>query len=440
MDANTPDGLLRWFGDLEDPRPGHNVMHRLSDMLAIAILAVLCGADSWVDVATFGRCRLAWLRTFLSLPHGIPSHDTFGRVFGRLDPVQFEKRFMNWMAAVAQSDVRWIALDGKTLRHSFDHASEKAAIHMISAFSQANPLCPNEVPKQPCLPVERSSHGRPVLCATCRRACDWGATLAAMATVPKKLWVAAVTHRGNVVHAEAVVGKVKAVKALAEYLKTEEGYVGPAQLPGICAWLGEHDERLGIELFRASMDAAGEDSCSWDASDNPKAQRGLVIAPPPQEEGPELLYRAVYAIDVNAQDAHQAAERAYQIMIDPESMRPVLYLLDGEGSQTIVDLAAESSHAPDGSEASELRAKTRRFVQANGMRCPQCNSNEIEFGAVELDARCAYQESCCRRCQVRFCAVYRLAGYGLHVGGSFEVHTLSGDHTAAGDDDRQTES
>lgn len=140
MDANTPDGLLRWFGDLEDPRPGHNVMHRLSDMLAIAILAVLCGADSWVDVATFGRCRFAWLRTFLSLPHGIPSHDTFGRVFGRLDPVQFEKCFMNWMAAVAQSDVRWIALDGKTLRHSFDHASEKAAIHMISAFSQANQL------------------------------------------------------------------------------------------------------------------------------------------------------------------------------------------------------------------------------------------------------------------------------------------------------------
>ncbi len=140
MDANAPDGLLRWFGDLEDPRPGHNVMHRLSDMLAIAILAVLCGADSWVDVATFGRCKLDWLRTFLSLPHGIPSHDTFGRVFGRLNPMQFEKCFMNWMAAVAQSDVRLIAVDGKTLRHSFDRASEKTAIHMISAFSQANQL------------------------------------------------------------------------------------------------------------------------------------------------------------------------------------------------------------------------------------------------------------------------------------------------------------
>ncbi len=140
MDANAPDGLLRWFGDLQDPRPGHNVMHRLSDMLAIAILAVLCGADSWVDVATFGRCKRDWLGTFLALPHGIPSHDTFGRVFSRLDPMQFEKCFMNWMAAVAQSDVRLIAVDGKTLRHSFDRASEKAAIHMIRAFSQANQL------------------------------------------------------------------------------------------------------------------------------------------------------------------------------------------------------------------------------------------------------------------------------------------------------------
>lgn len=140
MDANAPDGLLRWFGELEDPRPGHNVMHRLSDLLAIAILAVLCGAESWVDVATFGCCKIDWLRTFLSLPHGIPSHDTFGRVFSRLDPAQFEKCFMNWMAAVAQSPVRLIAVDGKTLRHSFDRASEKAAIHMISAWSQANQL------------------------------------------------------------------------------------------------------------------------------------------------------------------------------------------------------------------------------------------------------------------------------------------------------------
>jgi hypothetical protein len=85
-DANAPDSLLRWFGEVEDPRPGRKVRHRLSDMLALAILAVLCGADRWVEVATWGRGKIEWLRTFLPLPHGIPSHDTFGRVFGRLNP------------------------------------------------------------------------------------------------------------------------------------------------------------------------------------------------------------------------------------------------------------------------------------------------------------------------------------------------------------------
>ena len=205
----------------------------------------------------------------------------------------------------------------------------------------ANPLCPNEVVKHHRLSVESPPHGRPVLCATCRRAYDWGATLVGMATMPKKLWVAAVTHRGDVIHAEAVAGKVKAVKALAEYLKTEEGYVGPAQLPGICAWLAEQDERLGIELFCASLDAAADDSCSCDAPDNQKAQRGLVIDPPPQEEGPGLLYRAVYTIDVNARNAHQAAERAYDIMVDPDSMRPVLEVIDARGRLTRIDLCEE---------------------------------------------------------------------------------------------------
>lgn len=140
MDANAPDRLLRWFGELDDPRPGRNVMYPLSAMLAIAILAVLCGADSWVEVATWGGCKLEWLRTFLPLPHGIPSHDTFGRVFGRLDPAAFEKCFRAWTAALAQSKCRLIAIDGKTLRHSFDRADGKAAIHRVSAWAQENQL------------------------------------------------------------------------------------------------------------------------------------------------------------------------------------------------------------------------------------------------------------------------------------------------------------
>jgi hypothetical protein len=303
-----------------------------------------------------------------------------------------------------------------------------------------NPLCENEATKVVAVSVDKPSDQQRSLCTVCEEAYSWGLQHGCMMSTPKKLWVAAVTHRGDVIHAEAVAGKVKAVKALAKYLKTEEGYVGPAELRAICAWLAEHDERLGIELFCASVDAAGGKSRSCDATHNQNAQRGLVINPPPQEKGPEPLYRAVYAIDVNARTAHQAAERAYQIMIDPQSMRPVLYILDGENTQTVVDLASESSQALDGSQADESQTKACRFVQANGARCPQCNSKEIDFSGVELDARCAYQEAYCRSCQVRFCAVYQLAGYGLHIGDSFEVHTLSGDYTAAGDDDQQAES
>ena len=134
MDANTPEGLMRWFGDLEDPRVGHNIQHLFPDMLAIAIIAVLCGAEGWSEVAECGRCKQKWLKTFLSLPNGIPSHDTFGRIFGSLQPDQFERCFLNWTAHLAKSKKRLVAIDGKTLRSSFDHANDKSAIHMISVW------------------------------------------------------------------------------------------------------------------------------------------------------------------------------------------------------------------------------------------------------------------------------------------------------------------
>ena len=138
MDADAPRGLLRWFQDLPDPRPGQNVMHSLTDMLAVAIIAVVCGADSWSEVAVFGRCKEPWLRTFLRLRHGIPSHDTFGRVFGLLDPTAFERCFLNWTASLARQGRRLVAIDGKTIRRSFDTASNQAAIHMISAWCETN--------------------------------------------------------------------------------------------------------------------------------------------------------------------------------------------------------------------------------------------------------------------------------------------------------------
>jgi len=138
---STPESpsLLDHLSVVSDPRK--RCLHSLSDILTIAILAVICGADTWVDIEEWGNAREDWLRGFLRLRHGIPSHDTFGRVFAQLDPEALTQVFITWTAAVAvTTDQKVIAIDGKTLRRSFDHAAEKAAIHLVSAWSCANRL------------------------------------------------------------------------------------------------------------------------------------------------------------------------------------------------------------------------------------------------------------------------------------------------------------
>ncbi len=141
MDVEAPRGLLRVFEKVEDPRVERTRLHRLSDILVITLCGVICGADSWTEVELFGKAKYDWLRTFLELPHGIPSHDTFGRVFSRLNPDQLERCFVDWMQALAQATGgRAVAIDGKALRHSFDTAHGKAAIHMVSAWCQVNHL------------------------------------------------------------------------------------------------------------------------------------------------------------------------------------------------------------------------------------------------------------------------------------------------------------
>ena len=139
MDVEAPRGLLRAFAQLKDPRMNRTKLHSLTDILAIAICAVICGADGWAQVQQFGNCKKKWFKTFLDLPNGIPSHDTFGRVFAALDPVAFEECFMKWVAALATaSQGRLIAIDGKTIRRSLDAASGKAAIHMVNAWCETN--------------------------------------------------------------------------------------------------------------------------------------------------------------------------------------------------------------------------------------------------------------------------------------------------------------
>jgi predicted transposase YbfD/YdcC len=141
MEVEAPRGLLRFFDELEDPRMERTKLHSLQDILFIAICGVICGADSWTEVEEFGEVREDWFRQFLNLPNGIPSHDTFGRVFSKLDPSQLERCFSAWMATLAEtSQGRLVAIDGKTLRRSFDKASGKAAIHMVSAWCETNQM------------------------------------------------------------------------------------------------------------------------------------------------------------------------------------------------------------------------------------------------------------------------------------------------------------
>jgi len=138
----TPTVSLRaCFAELTDPRREHCRLHGLWDILALTICAVVSGADSWVEVAKYGQRKLAWLQTFLELPHGIPAHDTFGRVFALLDPAALQAGFRTWMEALVEATAgRLIAVDGKTLRHSFDTAAGKGPLHLVSAWATANRL------------------------------------------------------------------------------------------------------------------------------------------------------------------------------------------------------------------------------------------------------------------------------------------------------------
>jgi predicted transposase YbfD/YdcC len=139
--------LFICFNELTDPRTQkHSLRHKLTDILMLMIVAVICGADNFVAVEKFGRLKYEWLKTFLELPHGIPSHDVIGDVFARLDPKQLQEGFLKWIDAVFNfTEGKIIAVDGKTLRHSYDTASERPAIHMVSAWCCKNNLVLGQV-------------------------------------------------------------------------------------------------------------------------------------------------------------------------------------------------------------------------------------------------------------------------------------------------------
>lgn len=129
------------FRSLTDPRAEHSIEHRLIDIVLITICAVICGADNWVEIENYGHEKQEWLQQFLELPHGIPSHDTFMRVFASLKPEQLQQCFLNWIQSVSQiTKGQVIAIDGKSLRSALERGQSRGAIHMVSAWATENRL------------------------------------------------------------------------------------------------------------------------------------------------------------------------------------------------------------------------------------------------------------------------------------------------------------
>ena len=137
MDLPAPSPAARLFAGVTDPRVERTRRHLLCDLLLIALCATLAGAEGFCDMAEWARTKEGWLRTFLNLPGGIPSHDTFERVFRRLDPRELHACFLRWMESAARnvSGGQHVAIDGKTLRRSFDGPDGRCALHVVRAFA-----------------------------------------------------------------------------------------------------------------------------------------------------------------------------------------------------------------------------------------------------------------------------------------------------------------
>jgi predicted transposase YbfD/YdcC len=141
MAKKPMEAIEEHFGKVRDPRKDRTKDHKLIDIIAIAICAIICGAEGWTDMEVFGNSKVTWLKTFLELPNGIPSHDTFGRVFGIIDAQQFQLAFWEWVWAV--NDIvegQIVNIDGKCLRGSDDQRLGKRAIYMVSAWAAENEI------------------------------------------------------------------------------------------------------------------------------------------------------------------------------------------------------------------------------------------------------------------------------------------------------------
>lgn len=145
MDQEIGVTISECFSSLPDPRMENKVHHLLIDIITITICAVICGANNWGEIETYGRSKYEWLKTFLELPKGIPSHDTLGRVFSLISTQELEKCFLTWVNSISRTVNEIIAIDGKQLRRSYDSSTDKAAIHMVSAWASENGMVLGQV-------------------------------------------------------------------------------------------------------------------------------------------------------------------------------------------------------------------------------------------------------------------------------------------------------
>jgi predicted transposase YbfD/YdcC len=154
--SKDPASIFEHFAALPDPRRDHGKIHLLDEIIFMAICAVLCGADNWLEIAEYSKSKIGWLSTFLTLPGGIPSHDTFRRVFCLLDPLAFQACFSDWIMALMDrhgltaiprdpSELRQIAIDGKTQRGSARRTVGQSPLHMVSAWAVENHLTLGQV-------------------------------------------------------------------------------------------------------------------------------------------------------------------------------------------------------------------------------------------------------------------------------------------------------
>ena len=164
------DGMIpiaEHFGELEDPRRGRAKRHELLDIIVITLCAVVCGADNWVEIEEFGKAKREWFERFLKLPNGIPSHDTFGRVFGMLDSERFAACFTQWVQSVSQlAQGEVVAIDGKTLRGCHDRDNGRGTLHLVSAWATENRMVLGQ--------VRTGAHSSAVQWKSMRPACRGG--------------------------------------------------------------------------------------------------------------------------------------------------------------------------------------------------------------------------------------------------------------------------